>query len=85
MLRGPRGTFIPHNWWARKQGVTARNTAEAETASFDEGTFSEALPLQGVMEQILARPVRVATEQDNTASISAITRGYSRRLAYLRK
>ena len=50
MLRGPRGTWIPHEWWARKQGHTSRNVAEAELSALDEGTFVEAVPLQGILD-----------------------------------
>ena len=46
VLRGQHGSYIPYNWWSRKQTVTARNTGEAETAACEEGTFVEALPLQ---------------------------------------
>ena len=85
MIRGPRGTWLLHEWWARRQGHTSRNTAEAETSALDEGVFAEAAPLSGILEQVLGRDVRVVAEMDNSTCIQAISRGFSRRLAYLKK
>lgn len=82
---GARGTYIPLSWWARRQGVTARNTGEAEAASLDEGSFQEALPMQGLLEDVTSRSVRILAEIDNSAACGAISRGFSRKLAYLEK
>jgi hypothetical protein len=84
-LRGALGTYIPLSWWARRQGATSRNTGEAETGSLDEGVFQEAIPTQGILEDVLLRPVRVIAEMDNSAAIGAVSRGFSRKLAYMKK
>jgi hypothetical protein len=85
VLRGAHGTWIPVEWRARRQGCTSRNTGEAETTALDEGTFQEAIPLQGILEELLLRDVRILSEIDNTAAIGAGSRGFSRKLAYLKK
>ena len=51
----------------------------------DEGTFAEGLPLQGMMEDIVQRPMRLVAEIDNETAILAVRRGFSRRLADLKK
>ena len=47
--------------------------------------YGEALPLTGILEALLKRAVRVIAEEDSEASIAAIKKGYSRKLAYARK
>jgi hypothetical protein len=84
-LRGARRTQILIDFARRRQGATARNTADAETASLDEATHSSGMVLQEIFEQMLERPIRLIAEEDNSASISAVKRGYSRRLCYLRR
>lgn len=84
-LVGAHGTMITTSWWARKQTTTARNTGHAELTSLDEGTFSFGLPMTGIVETILRRPVRLIAEIDATACLGAVRRGYSRRLSYIKK
>ena len=62
-----------------------RSTAEVESISIDRGTFVHALPLAATLETILGRSVRVICSSDNEASVSAGKKGYSRKLAYLKK
>ena len=85
VVRGVRGTWIPFSWWARRMGQTSRNTGEAETTALDIGTFEEAIPLQGILEELLGNEIRVIAEVDNTACIGAVAKGFSRKLAYLKK
>ena len=84
-IRGPHGTKAPIDWFSRKQLATGRHTAECETGAMDMGTFSLGLPLVGLMEELLGRSVRLFSEEDNTASLEAIAKGYSRKMAYLKK
>lgn len=72
-------------WWAKRQSYTARSTPEAETIALDEGTFLHAAPIAGVLEDLLQKDARVIAEIDASLAISTIARGYSRRMAYLRK
>ena len=66
-------------------GQTSRNTGEAETTALDIGTFEEAVPLQGILDDLTGVESRIVAEVDNTACIGAIKRGFSRKLAYLKK
>ena len=73
---------MPLAWFARKQRGSAYSTPEAETVSMAEGARLEAIPLQGLMELILDRPVDVEVGEDNTATIIAIKKGYSVAMRY---
>lgn len=84
-LAAPYGSRLPIAWWAKKQAYTARSTPEAETVSLDEGSFAYAVPICGVLEEVLNRPVRIISEIDATTAISTVQKGFSRRLAYMKK
>ena len=49
---------------------------------FALGAFKEAKLL---FEEVLRREVRLVAEEDNSASVAAVYKGYSKRLAYLKK
>ena len=83
-MAGPR-TWIPVDWGAKTQGVTARSTPDAELAALDYATFMSCIPLQLVMEKILKRAVRANGHEDNEPALLAVRKGYSKRLAYLPK
>ena len=74
---------MPLAWFAKRQRGSANSTPEAETVSMAEGARMEAIPIQGLMELMLDRLVRVEVGEDNTATISAIKKGYSVALRYL--
>jgi hypothetical protein len=84
-IRGPKKTKMLLDFARRRQTATARNTADAETASLDEATHSSGLVAQEIYERLLKRPVRLCAEIDNDASLNAVRKGYSRRLCYLRR
>lgn len=84
-LEAAWGPYLPISWWARKQSYTARSTPEAEIIALDEGTFLHAAPIAGVMGGLLSKDVRAVAEIDASVGISTVARGFSRRMAYLRK
>jgi hypothetical protein len=84
-VRGPVVTRALFDWTARRLGATSRGTPDAETASLDEATFACALPHLDLFETLFKRAIRLIAEGDNETSIAAIRKGYSRRLAYLRR
>ena len=55
VLAGPRGTFVPLAWAAKKQCNTSRSTTEAEMVSLSTALFSEALPTLQLWEAALGR------------------------------
>jgi len=84
LIAGPQ-TFCPMTWSSKGNTATGRNTAEVEAIAIDRGTFLHALPLAATLERVLGRTVRVIVRSDNTAAIAAGLKGFSRKLAYLRK
>ena len=85
MITGVNNTWIPINWSSRRQGATAVNTADAELTAKSESVHQYGLPLTGMMESVTGRMIRLISYGDNDASLLAIRKGYSRRLAYLKK
>ena len=53
VLAGPRGTFVPLAWFAKKQGATSRSTTEAEMIALLSALFSEARPTLGLLESAI--------------------------------
>ena len=63
---------MPLAWLAKRQGGSAYSTPEAETVSMATGAREEAIPLQGLVEMVLGRPVVYEIGEDNTSSIAAM-------------
>ena len=53
VVEGPRGTFMPITWHARRQTHVARSTADAEMNSLSEGLFEELLPAHLLLQRLL--------------------------------
>jgi hypothetical protein len=83
-IEGPR-TKLPIAFMSRKQTVTELSTGSSEMVAFRDVTYQEAVPLVGLLELMLQRAVRLIGEIDSEAARGAIRRGYSRKLAYLKK
>ena len=85
ILAGPRGTFVPLAWAAKKQNNTSRSTTEAEMVSLSSALFGEALPTLQLWEAALGRKVQLVIMEDNTACIQVLKAGYSARLRHISK
>jgi hypothetical protein len=81
-VQGPV-TFIPQEWGAKGQNVTARHTAEAELSSLDRMTFVSAIPMALLWGRILGRPLRVVAREDNDACVASVRKGISRKMSYV--
>ena len=84
LISGPR-TSCPMSWSSKGNIAPGRNTAEVEVVQLDRATFLFAMPICATLEFILRRPVRICARSDNDAAIAAAKKGYSRKLAYLKK
>jgi hypothetical protein len=78
-------SWVLLEWAAKQQTSTARHTAEAELTSLDAAMYLTGLPIQGTVETILTRQVRMVVREDNSAAAAAIRRGFSRKMSYLPK
>ena len=70
-------------WNGRKQTFTADSTAYAEIGSMHEGLKEDVIPLAGLLEFLLERPIVIETCEDNTAVLKAVQEGYSPKLRHL--
>ena len=83
VVRGPRGTFAPVTWFARRQQHVARSTADAELNALSEGLHEEALPALMLLELLLgANAPKLVIREDNSAVVQAIRKGYSHKLRH---
>lgn len=64
---------------------SSRSTPDSETLALSEATFKVSLPLVGLLEELLERPIRLVSFVDNETSIAVVKKGYSRKLSYMCK
>ena len=64
---------------------TSCHTCEAETVSLATCLRQQALPAQRLLDRLLGLQTELYIKEDNSATISAITRGYSQALGYLKR
>ena len=81
----PNGTLLPIDAVSKKQTSPGLHTAECETVACHEVTMHTGLPNVSLLETLTGRDVRLIAEEDNQASIAAIRKGFSRRMAYMKK
>ena len=66
-----------------KETSTASATAEAETVAASHALRREAIPLQILLEAMLGKRVKIVHRIDNMQALSAIEKGYSKKLRHL--
>ena len=77
------GNTWPLSWGATLQTSTASATAEAETVAASHVFRREAIPIQILFEQMLGKRLDIVLQIDNMQAISAIEKGYSKKLRHL--
>eukprot|EP00971_Amphidinium_carterae_P350072 6491365-Amphidinium_carterae.1 len=77
------GSSWPIAWGSKRQMATAHSTCEAEALSLAAGMREEAIPALDLAEQILGRSIDLMVCEDNTQVVSAVKRGYSKKLRHL--
>ena len=84
VIRGPKGTFFPLSWHARRQQHVARSTADAELNSMSEGMYEELLPTHQLLTRLFSDlSPRPHVREDNAAVVAAVNKGYSIKLRHL--
>ncbi|CAK0852325.1 unnamed protein product [Prorocentrum cordatum] len=68
-----------------KHASTAGSTAEAETVALSHNTKHEGIPTQMLLERMLGIDIPLVVLVDNTQAISAVTKGYSKKLKFLER
>jgi hypothetical protein len=76
-------TSLPLDFQAKSQEATARSTPEAELYVLDHGVHVMGIPLSLQWSMISGQPFALEVMEDNSTVISAMERGFSRKMAYL--
>ena len=76
---------FPVSWSSKRQTSTSCHTCEAETVSLATCLRQQGIPVQELLVRLMGEDIHVHVMEDNTACISAITKGYSLALRYLKR
>jgi hypothetical protein len=76
---------FPISWGSKRQTSTSNHTCEAETVSLSSCVRQQGIPVQLLMRYLLGHPIDLIVKEDNSATIAAITKGYSPALRYIRR
>ena len=82
-VRGTEGSSFPISWRSKKQGCTAKHTAEAQTISLATCLRSELLPPQFLLQKLIRKPINVIMMIDNEATIISLRKGCSPAMRHL--
>ena len=75
-----KGTHFPISWTSRRQQCVSRSTTESEIVALSDGLFSDAIPVQTVLQLVLGHDVPLVLHEDNQACIHILNSGYSARM-----
>ena len=70
-------SFFPATFQSKRQTACSRSTTEAEAIALATALFSDAIPVQEFLSQLLGVKVPIICNQDNTATIQCIRNRYS--------
>lgn len=73
------------DWGSRRQGAAAPSTADAEAGALQDAWLKSVFPLGGTLDQCLGRDVDLEHDIDSSAALSAVEKGVSLALRYMRK
>ena len=73
-------SFLPYTWMASRQTVTGISTGDVETVALRDNLYQDALPVVGILEQFVQRPMRIIGKTNSSACQGAVKRGFSRKL-----
>jgi ribosomal protein L40E len=79
------GRSFPLSWRSSQQTCSSSSTAEAETVSLSMGLRTEGFPTQMLFEEILGNKICLECLVDNSQAISAVRKGYSKKLRHLQR
>eukprot|EP00971_Amphidinium_carterae_P349606 6491104-Amphidinium_carterae.1 len=77
------GNSWPISWLSKKQGASAYATCESETIALNTALREEGIPILDLLCSITGREVKMVCYEDNEQTISAVKRGYSKKLRHL--
>lgn len=84
-LVNQRGTFAAVDWGTKKQGAAAFSTPDAEITALQEATLKSTMPLLSLLEQVTGKKHRGRQLIDNDAARTAVSKGTSLKMKYIRR
>ena len=63
------GSYFPVAYQSKRQTAASRSTTEAEAFALATNLFSDAIPVQEHLSQILGQKIPLTCQQDNLATI----------------
>ena len=78
-------TFIPLDWYSKRQTATAHSTTEAEMVSLSKMIREILAPQLELWSLLLQRDVRGVLHEDNESTIVVAKSGYSSQLRHMQK
>jgi hypothetical protein len=85
-LTGPNGTFMPLEWFSKRQTATSHSTSEAEMIAMSKMLRESLVPQMGLWCVLQNNvPVPGVLFEDNQSTIVIAKAGYSPQLRYLAK
>ena len=77
------GNVFPLTWRSSGQSATSCSTAESEVVALSHGLRHVGLPVQDLVQEFLGERIPLVGLVDNQQAITAVKRGYSKRLRCL--
>ena len=77
------GNVFPLAWRSSGQSATSCSTAESEVVALSHGLRHVGLPVQDLVQEFLVERVPLVGLVDNQQAITAVKRGYSKKLRCL--
>ncbi len=84
-LTGPNGTFVPLEWFSKRQTATSHSTSEAEMVAMSKILRECLVPQMGLWSILMSKDVPGVLFEDNQSTIVIAKAGYSPQLRHLAK
>ena len=84
-LTGPNGTFVPLEWFSKRQTATSHSTTEAEMVAMSKILRECVVPQMGLWSLLMQKTVPSVLFEDNQSTIIVAKAGYSPQLRHLAK
>jgi hypothetical protein len=84
-VTGPHGTFMPLEWFSKRQTATSHSTTEAEMVAMSKILRESLVPQMGLWSLMVGYDVPGIIFEDNQSTIVVAKNGYSPQLRHLAK
>jgi hypothetical protein len=84
-LTGKNGTYMPLEWFSKRQGATSHSTSESEMIALSKILRECLVPQMGLWKLLMGKTVPGVIYEDNESAIVIAKSGYSPQLRHLAK